>query len=435
MEITNLSISHLIDTTLIKKIDTSESTDSTQFSETLLNERNENQKKIFQQNEDEKNEKMSNTELLDGVTYDPYTDKYTLVLDDYGEKKREFTCLITLDNSTKITSDKPITKEYLEERYEKIQHFLKTEYEDLKKRVNADNGILEDMGISMHGFGQRDSWGIVKIDGEYLDIDADEFKKHFHIYRNNVYNNSINEQNNKSENYNSISANEFRRDNKLYQHSAQEQKNIDENHEISVYYKELNGIEPSFENAEEFEYYAKKEEWKDSHINGMYRRISLAVNLGLIEEGNQTLFPELYQTDKSSYPFRNIENDILSKAVLDSLEKYSGVMEGIMYDVLFGTDDKLFQNNLNEFAKELEDNPSKYPSVNSDFTFTGDINLDENSSQEYKDFITNTLIDFIEKQKSDYVSGNHPIKDPNKHEWSVAYSFDVVANNLKDSIQ
>ena len=68
----------------------------------------------------------------------------------------------------------------------------------------------------------------------------------------------------------------------------------------------------------------------------MYRQISLAVNLGLVEEGNQTLLPELYQTHKASFAFKNVENDILSQAVLDSIgSEYSGVMEGIMYGCSF----------------------------------------------------------------------------------------------------
>ncbi|WP_072679366.1 hypothetical protein [Arcobacter sp. LA11] len=387
MEISKLSISNSLNNISNKKTDTSEFINSKLFSNNLLN----------QINEDEKNEKMSNPDLLDGVTYNPYTDKYTLVLDDYGVNKSETKSLIVLDGSTKIISDKPITEEYLQERYEKIQYFFKTEFEDLHKQVDADNGILDGMGISMHGFSQRDSWGIVKIDGEYIDIDADEFQKHYEIYRTSMYE--------------------------------------EETPVVDSYISELHASKLSFENAEEFEYYMNKKEWNGSHKNEIYRKISLAANLGLIEEGNQTHFSELYQTNKASYIFKNIENDILSQAVLDSIgEEYSGTMESIMYNVLFGTDDKYFQNKLNEFAKELKDNPSKYDSVNSDFTFTGNINFDENSTEEYKAFITNTLIDFIENQKSDYVDEDYSVDDSYRQDWSFAYSFNAIINNLKDSI-
>ena len=154
----------------------------------------ENQKQSLQEHKDEENEKMSNENLVDGVTYNPYTDKYTLVMDDYGVAKREFKHIVLIDNSTKIISDKPITKEYLEERYEKIQHFLKTEYSEFSKKVAADNSILVDIGIGMGGFSQRDAWGIVKIDGKYIEIDADEFKRHYQIYLNEKAGMSIKEE-------------------------------------------------------------------------------------------------------------------------------------------------------------------------------------------------------------------------------------------------
>ena len=359
------------DNTSNKKTDSSQTKHSTELFESLLNQTNENQKQILQQNKDEESEKMSNKDLLDGVTYNPYTDKYTLIMEDYGVTKIKLDVqrLTLIDNSTTITSDQPITKEYLHERYKKIQHYIKTEYAEFNLRASADNSILRDLGMDMTGIKHRDTFGIVKIDGEYIEIDGDEFKRHYRIYLN-----------------------------------AQEGMSIAQDHGSSVYYKELNGIDPSFENAEEFESYINDEKWEGSHINEMYRKISLAVNLGLVEEGDQTLFPILHQTNKASYTFRNIENDILSQAVLDSIgSKYTSIFESVMYEYIFGTDDDFFQNKLNEFAKELEYNPSKYPSVNSNFTFTGDINLDENSSQEYKNFITDTLVDFMQKQKYDYM--------------------------------
>ncbi|NQY22974.1 MAG: hypothetical protein HRT41_03025 [Campylobacteraceae bacterium] len=389
--------SNSTDNTSNKKIDSSQNKNAMDFSESLLNITEENEKKILQHNE---NKKMLNKDLVDGVTYNPDTKKYTLVMGDYGLKRREFQHIAIMDNYTEIVSDKPITKEYLEERYKKIQHFIRTEYTEFNYRVSHDNSILIDIGIGMGGFGQRDAFGIVRIDGEYIEIDADEFDRHYAIYLNYLYEKAT--------------------------------LNRESDHAASVYYKELNGIESSFENAEKFEYYINEEKWKSSDLNGLYRKISLAVNLGLIEEGNQTLFTELYQTDKATYIFRNIKNDILSQAVLDSIGlRYSSTFEGVLYEHLFGPDGSSFQNKLNEFVKELERNPSKYPSTNSNFTFTGDINIDKNSSEKYKNFITDTLIDFIQKLKDDYTGENNPIYDKLGRNYHFVEPYDIIIDNLK----
>ncbi|RXJ91606.1 hypothetical protein CRV01_00495 [Arcobacter sp. CECT 8983] len=348
----------------------------------------------------ELDEKMSNKKLLDGVTYNPYTDKYTLILDDYGVEKRDLERyhISINDNVTKIVSDKPITKEYLEERYQKIQHFFDTEYYDLRDKVNKDNKILEEIGINTPSWiSQRDSWGIVKIDGEYLEIDADEFKKHYQIFIN-----------------------------------KQAYENIQEEHDLGTYHKELNGKEVSFENAKEFEYYVNNDNWKGDHINSMYRKISLAVNLGLIEEGDQNLFYKMYQTEKASYIFKDIENEIFSQSILNSIgSDNSTVYEVIFYEYIFGTEPEFFQNKLNEFVKELENNPEKYPSSNSEFKFDGNINFDKNSSEEYKKFITNTLIDFIQKQKEDFID-KYNYTDESDEIHFLIVAFDKLIDNIKN---
>ena len=110
--------SNSTDNTSNKKIDSSQNKNAMDFSESLLNITEENEKKILQHNE---NKKMLNKDLVDGVTYNPDTKKYTLVMGDYGLKRREFQHIAIMDNYTEIVSDKPITKEYLEERYKKIE--------------------------------------------------------------------------------------------------------------------------------------------------------------------------------------------------------------------------------------------------------------------------------------------------------------------------
>lgn len=365
-------------------------------------------------NENKVENKKEEPTLDSKKVINPNEGKYKLILNDYGLEKiqRDRPHKILIDNVTQIVADEPITKEYLEERYKKIQHYFETEYEEVEAKVIADNSVLKDMGIESR-FSWRDSWGIVKIDGKFTEIDGDEFKMHYRIYQ-----------------------------------EKQSNENIHKSHDTGVYFKELNGIKVSFENAKKFEYYVNHKDWKDNHINTLYRKISLAVNLGLIEEGNQNLFSEMYQKEKASYSFRNIKNDTLSQAVLDSIGSiYSAHHETILYEYLFGTEKDFFQNKLNDFAKELEKNPSKYQSTNSKFTFTGDVNLDEGSTEEYKEFITNTLIDFIQKEKDDYIDKNIS-KDPNYkfninsrgmvdessrfHAWFIR-SFDTIIDNLRDS--
>ncbi|WP_321469622.1 hypothetical protein [Halarcobacter sp.] len=395
MQILNFPSIHTFSNTQINK---KEASSDNSFQD-ILDKKDEydipKQQEMSEENKKELEEKMSNKELLDGVTYNPYTDKYTLILNDYGVEKREleYYSLTLIDNVTKIVSDKPITKEYLEERYQKIQKFFDTEYLELKDKVNKDNGILEEMGIDTPSWiSQRDSWGIVKIDGEYLEIDGDEFNKHLQIFLN-----------------------------------KQANVNIEEEYDSGSYYKELNAQEVSFENAKEFEYYVKNDSWKDDHINTMYRKISLAVNLGLIEEGEQNLFYKMYQPEKATYLFRDINNEIFSQSLLNSIGSDNSLLyENILYEDIFGTDPKFFQNKLNEFVKELETNPEKYLSSNSEFKFEGNINFDENSSAEYKKFISNTLIDFIQKEKEDYMAKYHYNND--SYEIQI---FDNIIDNIK----
>ena len=94
--------------------------DST-FLEELLN-----QTEKEEQHSNETKEKAPTENLVEGVTYNPQTKKYTLKINDYGLRKMELDRyhLTLIDNSTTIESDVPITKEYLKERYEKIQHFF-----------------------------------------------------------------------------------------------------------------------------------------------------------------------------------------------------------------------------------------------------------------------------------------------------------------------
>ena len=267
-------------------------------------------------------------------------------------------------------------------------------------QVNSDNSILAKMGIGMDGFSQRDSWGIVKMDGQYIEIDGDEFKRHHAIY--------ISKQ-------------------------AEEEPDYNDN----VYFQELHAEEKSFENAEQFEHYVNKESWTSRHTNGLYRKMSLAVNLGLIEEGNQTLFNTMRQAEKASYTFKHINNEIFSQAVLDSIgSNYDSTFEDVLYQDIFGTNSPTFQDKLNTFAKELQDNPSKYPTVSEDFTFTGDINLEKDSTTEYKKFIGTVLIEFMQKQKTDYMDkkGMDP-ENLGRIEYEYVLSFDYIIDNLKNTMQ
>ena len=78
----------------------------------------------------------------------------------------------------------------------------------------------------------------------------------------------------------------------------------------------------------------------------------------------------------------------------------------------------------------------KHPTTNQKFIFNGDISIDKNSSEEYKNFITNILIDFFENKKSTYKNKTISISETERehHTNQVIERFQLLIDNLKLTI-
>ena len=118
---------------------------------------------------------------------------------------------------------------------------------------------------------------------------------------------------------------------------------------------------------------------------------------------------------------KDIKNDALKQSILSFIGNLDGI--GIVnlpssLENIFGgtTPENNFQSLLNDFAKKLELENIEKGTTNQKFTFTGDVTIDENSSEEYKEFITNTLIDFFEYRKNQHItnSSNKPVNEVEK---------------------
>ena len=165
-------------------------------------------------------------------------------------------------------------------------------------------------------------------------------------------------------------------------------------------------------------------------IFNIWRKVSLFVNLGVISEGNQTLFPILQDSDNASYAMQNIKNKNLEQSLINTFSSISD-FRLLSIKAIFGTslDENKFQNELNNYAKE-------HPTTNQKFIFNGDITIDENSSEEYKNFITNILIDFFENKKSKYKDETSSITESTREYYTsqIKERFQLLIDNLKLTI-
>ena len=127
---------------------------------------------------------------------------------------------------------------------------------------------------------------------------------------------------------------------------------------------------------------------------------------------------------------QNIKNKNLEHSLINTFSSISD-FRLLSIKAIFGTslEENKFQNELNNYVKE-------HPTTNQKFVFNGDISIDENSSEEYKNFITNTLIDFFENKKSTYKDETPSIPKPTREYYTsqVIECFQLLIDNLKLTI-
>lgn len=333
------------------------------------------------------NKVLDDDSLVDNVTYAPTSKVYSLKHNDSIGSK-----------SYQIWTKEPITEKYLKERYDKIQSFFHNDYKKFLLEVEEYNNEVRkynELNPNELQKSYKGSFNRVILDGETINIDEEEYNRHYSIYLTTRNGDSVT-------------------------------KDIESN----FYYQEFMNINNRYENAPEFESMVNKLSNEGNDIFSVWRKVSLFVNLGLIPEGNQTLFPNLQDSENASYAMQNIKNENLEQSLINTFSSISD-FRLLTIRTIFGTslEENKFQNELNNYAKE-------HPKTNQKFIFNGDISIDENSSEEYKNFITNILIDFFENKKSTYKDKTISTSEDERehHTNQVIERFQLLIDNLKLTI-
>ena len=333
------------------------------------------------------NKVLDDDSLVDNVTYAPTSKVYSLKHNDSIGSK-----------SYQIWTKEPITDKYLKERYDKIQSFFHNDYKNFLFEVEEYNNEVRkynELNPNELQKSYKGSFNRVILDGETINIDEEEYNRHYSIYLTTRNGDSVT-------------------------------KDIESN----FYYQEFMNINNRYENAPEFESMVNKLSNEGNDIFSVWRKVSLFVNLGLIPEGNQTLFPNLQDSENASYAMQNIKNENLEQSLINTFSSISD-FRLLTIRTIFGTslEENKFQNELNNYAKE-------HLKTNQKFIFNGDISIDENSSEEYKNFITNILIDFFENKKSTYKDKTISTSEDERehHTNQVIERFQLLIDNLKLTI-
>lgn len=305
--------------------------------------------KVDQYLTNKRKEKLSNTDIIDEVIYNPRTDTYYLEKTNPVYPKRSFT----------ISSKEAITKEYLQERYDKIQEHFHEKHQNDENKYDIYKG-----DPSRHD-------RTIELDGRTTIIDEEEYDAHLMIFA-----------------FTSI-----------------HEKHPTESTYTNWQYHNLLNMENRYENAQEFEELVNKFTPTSYNLGDVSTKMAISVSLGIVDPGDQTYFANISERYGESFILKDIENDTLTQATLDTIDTAPTL--GYFFDVvkdIFGgeSDADNLQSLLNDFAQRKKEENLNNTS-NQKFTFTGDITIDENSTQEYKDFITNNLIDFFKEQKNIYV--------------------------------
>lgn len=346
-----------------------------------------NKTKVNEYLKEIENKVLDDDSLVDNVTYCPKSEVYSLKHNDSIGSK-----------SYQIWTKEPITDKYLKERYDKIQSFFHNDYKNFLFEVEEYNNEIRKYNESNPNEMQKSYKGSINrvvLDGKTINIDDEEYNQHYSIYLTTRNGDPIT-------------------------------KDIESN----FYYQEFMNINNRYENAPEFESMVNKLSNEGNDIFDVWRKVSLFVNLGLIPEGNQTLFPNLQDSENASYAMQNIKNKNLEESLINTFSSISD-FRLLTIKAIFGTslEENKFQNELNNYAK-------KHPTTNQKFIFNGDISIDKNSSEEYKNFITNILIDFFENKKSTYKDKNISTSEAERehHTNQVIERFQLLIDNLKQTI-
>lgn len=133
-----------------------------------------NKTKVNEYLKEIENKVLDDDSLVDDVTYSPMSEVYSLKhKDSIGSK------------SYQIWTKEPITDKYLKERYDKIQSFFHNDYKNFLLEVEEYNNEVRKYNESNPNEMQKSykgSFNRVVLDGETINIDEEEYNRHYSIY-------------------------------------------------------------------------------------------------------------------------------------------------------------------------------------------------------------------------------------------------------------
>ncbi|WP_198305926.1 hypothetical protein [Arcobacter vandammei] len=181
----------------------------------------------------------------------------------------------------------------------------------------------------------------------------------------------------------------------------------------------------AFEDAKDFENFVYK--WMDKGLSfdQAVERAELYAYAGVLDYGKQkvaTLY-DLPYPDPKNHGFHLIDNPVLKKAFIETLDQLEGEAPFDLVFSLFGdiawlsgnpdlcekaNDTDGFLEKFQAFALKLEklkeENPDDFKDIK--FSFTGDITINYKQSIDYQNFILETIISFFE-DRLDYYDNLH----------------------------
>ena len=199
-----------------------------------------------------------------------------------------------------------------------------------------------------------------------------------------------------------------------------------------------------YDDAPEFEAFVKK--WMDKGESEEIAefRAQMYAQAGLLDYGKQkarSIEHGLPTEDIKQHGMWLIDNPPLKQAMIDTFDnlKYRDaitLMENIFYGGAEHQYDNLnFEDLLKQYGVKLEDLRNKNPESQDDkYTFTGDINLKNDNSQEsieYNNFIFDTLLDYF---KDSIEKVNQYEKKHNEDFSNQKNSLNTFIDNFKTTI-
>ncbi|MCG3689608.1 hypothetical protein [Aliarcobacter butzleri] len=194
-----------------------------------------------------------------------------------------------------------------------------------------------------------------------------------------------------------------------------------------------------YEDAKEFEEFVAKWIEKGYSEAEALERASFYAVAGVLDYGKQKAYPipNLDYDDKKQHGFHLIDNPPLKKAFLETLDSLDlNSVSLLVFDMFPSGQNEVsssFQELLNQYGVKLEDLKKQNSSEEeSKFTFKGNININEQMSLDYQNFIFDTLIGFFKDKINslDKYMVDNPQKPKDQLD-TLKSAYDILIENFK----